>query len=128
MKNQVVSGLALTNTGGLAIKNFITNTYTPIFNSNLSYGTYEHAVAILAGRYYPQSYLPYLLAVSDIDPDINTWNNLIFTGHTDGYYDHDTKLFRSARAMGMESTTHVQDAYLRALSSTYESIRSMVKK
>ena len=128
MKNQVISGLIITNTGGLAIKNFLTRTYTPIYTGDLHYDTYEHAVAILAGRFYPKSYLPYLLAVCDITPDVNTWNNLIFTGHAEGYYDHEAKRFNSARVMGMESTTPIQEAYLNALSSTYDSICSMIRQ
>ena len=126
MNKRVISGLAITNTGSFAVENFITRTYITIYTGELCYASYEYAVAILAGRFYPKSYLPYLLAVSDITPDVNTWNNLIFTGHVEGYYDHESKKFNSARVMGMESTSDIQEAYLNALSSTYASLIKMV--
>ena len=111
---------------GYAVKNFGKRNARPIEIGKLSFKSYEAAVQYLANLLYPQSYKPYLLAVQRLTPDMDIWNNLVFIGHADGFYDHEQKQFRNARQMNMDAGTPKQLAYLEALETTYHSILTMV--
>lgn len=120
-----VNGIIQTE-NGYAVKNFMASKKQPIDVGKLSFTNYETAVLYLANRIYPESYRPYLLAVKDMEPDNDTWNNLMFIGQAAGYYDHEKKTFKSARQMDMGAATDTELAYLEALDATHKSIRSMV--
>ena len=112
---------------GYAVKNFNEPDKAPIEVGKLQFSDYETAVNHLAGTLYPESYKPYLMAVKDMEPTNDTWNNLIFIGHACGYYDNEQKRFRNAREMNMNAASEEEIAYVDALSSTYESIKSMIR-
>lgn len=120
----VVNGIIQTE-HGYAVKNFMELTKQPVGIGRLSFPDYETAVKYLAGKAYPASYRPYLIAVKGMEPDNDTWNNLIFIGQAAGYYDHELGTFKSARQMDMGAATETEVAYLEALDATYRSILAM---
>lgn len=124
--SQLINGI-ITTKDGYAVKNFMSPNKPPISIGKLSFRSYESAVHYLSNLLYPESYRPYLLAVKDMKPNGDTWDNLMFIGHAQGYYDHETKTFKSARQMDMNAANGIETAYIEALSSTYDSIRSMIK-
>lgn len=122
-----VNGIIQTETG-YAVKNFMPEGKQVPVSENISFSDYETAVHCLSGRLYPDSYRQYLLAVKDREPDNDMWNNLIFIGHTDGFYDHENQRFKTARQMDMGAATETEIAYIEALQNTYKSIQSMVRE
>ena len=122
----IVNGIVETK-DGYAVKNFMTPNKPPINIGELKFENYESAVHYLSNLLFPESYRPYLLAVHDIKPNEDTWNNLIFVGHVSGIYDHDEKKYRSARQMDMAAANDMEQAYVEALESTYNSIQNMIK-
>lgn len=123
----LVNGIIQTP-NGYAVKNFMEPKKAPIDIGNISFPNYEAAVYYMSNLLYPESYRNYLLAVKDLVPDYDTWNNLIFIGHAQGFYDHEQKRFKSARQMDMHAADDVEIAYVEALEATYESILAMVEK
>lgn len=121
-----VNGIIQTE-NGYAVKDFMALEKQPIEIGRLSFADYDTAVSLLANKAYPESYRPYLLAVKGIQPDNDTWNNLMFIGQAAGYYDHEQKIFKNARQMDMAAATDTEIAYVEALASTYKSIMSMVE-
>lgn len=122
----IINGIVATPTG-YAVKNFMTPDKPPIDIGELNFETYESAVHYLANLLFPESYRSYLLAVNGIDPNEDTWNNLIFVGHALGIYDHDTKRYKSARQLDMAAANDMEQAYVEALDTTYHSIQNMIK-
>ena len=112
---------------GYAIKNFLQPSMPLIQIGRLSFPNYRTAVVYLANLLYPQSYKPYLLAVEGLQPTEDTWNNLIYTGHALGIYDHEQQSFLSARSQDMQAASDVELAYVDALQETYTSILSMIR-
>ena len=123
----LVNGIIQTETG-YAVKNFMSPEKEPIEIGELKFSNYEAAVHYLSNLLYPESYRAYLLAVKDITPDMDTWDNLLFIGHAYGYYDHEKKRFKSARQMDMNAANNVELAYVEALESTYNSIQKMIRE
>lgn len=120
-----IGGIVRTETG-YAAKDFLhpQKPYIPVRISNGI--TYREAVARLTGRYCPESFRPYLLAMENRVPGPDTWDNLVFAGHADGCYDHRKEQFRSVRSLGMHAASDVEQAYVEALQATGKSIRDMV--
>lgn len=123
----IVNGIIQTN-DGYAIKNFLIPEKEPIPIGRLDFDSYKNAVQCLSNVLYPESYRPYLLAVENMSPTADTWDNLIFVGHTHGFYDHETHTFKSARQMDMNAANETELAYMEALEATYNSIQTMVQK
>lgn len=122
----LINGIIQTETG-YAVKNFMQPEKPPIDIGTLHFPDYRTAVIYLSNLLYPESYRPYLLAVERITPTEDTWDNLIFIGHTEGMYDHEKKCFRSARSMDMNAASEAELAYAEALKKTWNSIKSMIK-
>lgn len=121
----LINGIIQTK-NGYAVKNFMFPDKRPIAIGDLSFTNYESAVHYLSNLLYPESYRPYLLAVKDITPDNDTWDNLMFIGHVKGLYDHAEGRFKSARQLAMNAANGAETAYIEALESTYNSIQSMI--
>lgn len=128
MNTTSINGVIALKQHHYAIKNFMDPNREPIPIGTLAFDDYTNAIVALAGKVYPRSFYPYLLAVRELTPDEDTWNNLIFTGHAEGTYDNEEHRFRSALSQGMDSTTREQQAYVAALISTYNSILDMIEK
>lgn len=123
----LVNGIVKTQSG-YGVKNFMFPEKEPIEIGNLSFSSYEAGVHYLSNLLYPESYRPYLLAVKDLHPNDDTWNNLIFVGHAQGYYDHEEHMFKSARQLNMNAANPMELAYVEALGETHKSIMEMVDK
>lgn len=124
---QLINGIIQTETG-YAVKNFKDPDQPPIDIGSLSFQDYRSAVIYLSNLLYPESYRPYLLAVEAIDPTEDIWNNLIYTGHAEGIYDHEEQTFHSARSQDMHASSETELTYIEALEETYRSICTMVEK
>lgn len=122
----LINGI-IRNKTGYAVKNFLQPDQPPVDIGTLSFPDYQTAVIYLANLLYPLSYKPYLLAVEHRMPDEDTWNNLIYTGHADGIFDHEQQQFLSARSQDMQAASETEQAYVEALQATHDSIRSMIK-
>ena len=122
-----VNGLIQTK-DGYAVKDFMNQDTKPIKIGGLHFANYETAVNKLADTLFPASFRPYLLSVQHLTPTIDIWNNLMFTGHAYGCYDHETKQFKSARQLNMHAAGNAETAYVDALDATYHSICKMVKQ
>lgn len=120
----LINGIVKTEKG-FGVKNFLDPESTPIEVGPLSFSSYDKAVRHLSNLLYPESYKPYLLEVKDMEPDIDTWNNLIFIGHALGYYDHEIRAFKNTRQLGMNAASDFETAYVEALDTTYKSLLEM---
>lgn len=123
----LINGIIQTKEG-YAVKNFMRPNQPPIDIGQLVFPTYQSAVHYLSNLLYPESYRPYLLAVEIQQPTEDTWNNLIFTGHIAGVYNHECKQFQSARQLNMQANEGFEQAYVEALDATYQSIQTMIQK
>ena len=121
----LINGIIQTK-NGYAIKNFMQPDQPPIEIGKLTFPTYPAAIHYLSNLLYPESYRPYLLAVEAQTPDEDTWNNLVFTGHIAGVYNHESQQFQTARQLNMHAAEGTETAYVEALAATYESIKTMV--
>lgn len=122
----IINGIIKTK-DGYAIKDFMSPDKPSIDIGTLNFETYDSAVHYLANILFPESYRPYLLAVKEMSPDEDTWNNLIFIGNASGLYDNETQKYKSARSLDMAAANDMEQAYVEALDSTYQSIRNMLK-
>lgn len=127
MAQAIINGIIKTE-NGYAIKNFLEPDKKPIDVGDLSFPSYDVAVNYLSNLLYPESYRPYLLAVKDMVPDNDTWNNLMFIGHAYGYFDHEAQKFKNARQLNMNAANDFEITYLEALGTTYQSLLKMLKK
>lgn len=109
------------------ILDFLHPTNPPIVIGTFTFPSYVDAVMNLHHRFYPISYLPYLLAVQDLTPTNDTWNNLVFAGHAQGIYDNKTHMFQNVRAHDMNAVSDIEVALIEALASTYACLKDMVQ-
>ncbi len=119
-----IHGITSTETG-YAVKDFL-HPERELIPVQIHPETYEAGVSMVAGRYCPESFRLYLMAVKDVDTNKDTWDNLIFTGHAYGCYNHKKQTFQSARSLGMHAESEIEVAYVEALEETAHSLRQML--
>lgn len=108
------------------ILDFLHPNNSPLNIGTFTFPSYVDAVMALQHRFYPASYLPYLLAVQDLTPTNDIWNNLVFAGHAYGIYDNKTHMFHNVRKYDMNAASDVEVALIEALASTYTCLQDMV--
>lgn len=123
---KAVNGLIELNTG-YGVLDFLHPEKTPIPIGTFEFDTYVEAVTSSQLRFYPSSYRQYLLAVQNLTPDNDIWNNLLFAGHAQGIFDAKTNTFRNVRQHDMHASSDIEIALVEALASTYQCLQTMVQ-
>lgn len=123
----MINGI-IKNGNGFSVKDF-QNCKILFDIDDLNFDSYEDAVKECRGKYYPDSFYPYLMQAAEFDfePTDYTWENMIHDGDPRGVWDGRMKEWRSSRSMMHGAATEDEVAYLDALCFTYESLMAMVK-
>ena len=128
----MTNGIVKTN-NGFAVKDF--NECKILFHiGKQTAPSYEKAVEICQGKYYPMSFYKYLMKVSELkksgkltkEPDADIWENLIYADDYRGIWDGTNQQYRNVTEMDKGAATEEEIDYVDALASTYESLMAMV--
>lgn len=121
---KAIYGLVLRN-GKPVLRDF-RNPRKPVRHISLPIGvSKECLIEYLTRTYLLPSFRSYLLAANHLQPTPDTWDNLVFTGHAYGVYDHQMAQFRSARSLGMHAAEEIEIAYTEALQATNKSLSQL---
>lgn len=114
---------------GFAVKDFDMERIS--FNiGRISFPSYTSAVDQCRGKFYPQSYYPYLKQAENFDkaPDADVWENMIYAEDPRGVWDGEREEYRNVSSMDRGAATEEEIAYVDALAATYKSLMAMVEK
>lgn len=113
---------------GFAVKNFETGEIA-FEIGNQKYASYEEACKKCVGKFYPQSYFPYLMGAGNlkISLDTDTWENMVYAGDPRGVWDNEKKEYRNVSAMDRGAATEDEIAYIDALDATHKSLMAMAE-
>lgn len=88
--------------------------------------SYKDAVDACCGKFFPESFRPYLTKAENIDkPDADTWENMIYADDHRGVWDNERKTWRNVTSMDRGAATEEEIAYVDALDATYKSLMAM---
>lgn len=128
----MTNGIIRTKKGNFAVKDFETNHF--VFGlGQMNFSSYMDAVEGCRGKFYPESYYPYLTQAFGIEdrPGIATWevfNNMIYANDPRGVWDGEREEWRDVSTMDRGAGTEEEITYIDALDSTYKSLMAMVEK
>lgn len=120
---------------GFAVKDF--HKAEVIFNiGKLNFSSYEQAVEVCRGKFYPSSYYQYLVKVGELkesgelngEPDADIWENLIYADDYRGIWDGTKEQYAPVTSVDKGAATEDEIDYVDALAATYESLTAMVVK
>lgn len=132
----MISGIIKTEDGtGFAVKDFSKGEI--LFRlGNLKCSSYKQAINRCRGKFYPDSYYPYLIKVGELkesgeltkEPDADIWENLIYAEDYRGIWNGTEQKYQPVTAMDKGAATEEEIDYVDALASTYESLIAMIVK